>query len=73
MEKLCDIELADEHALLALKNEVNFQNPFGISSIQRRLRFGYNRAARLTERLLEKGCIERPAEKEWMFQFTKKE
>ncbi|MCY9861385.1 hypothetical protein OTK49_02490 [Vibrio coralliirubri] len=52
---------ADQLSVMALAShqEIVTQSPFGISRIQRLLKWNYNRAAHACDRLLEQGILVR--------------
>lgn len=55
---------ADELAVIELENhhDIVTQSPFGISRIQRLLKWSYNRAAHVCDRLIEQGILIRSDE-----------
>lgn len=52
---------ADELAVIGLEShhDIVTQSPFGISRIQRLLKWSYNRAAHVCDRLIEQGVLVR--------------
>lgn len=60
----------DDEMLLANINHELLSSPFGISQIQRVLRFGYNRAAHLVDRAIENGILVRSDEHPYIVRFS---
>ena len=64
------IEKDDQMQLSELSSNPRFNKEFGISAIQRALRFGYNRSARLVEWGLEVGFLKKADSKPWLYEFS---
>lgn len=62
----------DLEVLKGLKDSEQFVGSFGISRVQRLLRIGYNRAARLVDFGVELGILVRDIEKQHLVKFAEK-
>ncbi len=60
----------DDGALLNLRTRDDMQDDFGVSRVQRVLRWGYNRAARAIERALHSGALVRSEQCEYRYHFS---
>ncbi len=56
------IDIDDDEALAMLRSRPEFQGWFGVSLLQRNLKWGYNRAARASERAISSGHLVRGVE-----------
>lgn len=63
----------DDIALLKLRERDDMQDEFGISRVQRVLRWGYNRAARAVERALHSGSLVRSEQCKYHYHFSNEE
>ncbi|MCY9874020.1 hypothetical protein [Vibrio barjaei] len=71
MSNPIDIDPQDDIDVAALKEHPEFQDEFGVSRVQRYLRWGYNRAARACERAIASQVIVQCYPNDYQMRFNK--